>query len=160
MATRIRHIAAGRTLHLVDIENLAGGSRADRATLSWATQAYGEAVRYRSHDHRIVACGPRLAYEVGLLWPGALLKVGRGIDGADRVLGDHADPSFVGAHYDRVVVGSGDHYFAPVVAELIGAGLDVAVVCRRDALARSLDVVAPVVWLLDEVSTPLTAAVA
>lgn len=71
-----------------------------------------------------------------------------GIDGADRALLAEAAPAFVSTHDDRVVVASGDHGFAPLVVELDAAGVWVCVVNRREALARRLREVAPVVWYL------------
>ena len=114
-------------------------------------------MRFGPHDHRIVACGKHLIYPVGDCWPGALVRLARGIDGADRRLLEAAAPDFVLHHYDRVVVASGDHAFAPLVVELDRDGVDVAVVSRREALSRALAAVAPVVWYLDESNAPLAA---
>ena len=145
-----RHLPRGRTLHLVDLENLAGGSSVDLAGVDDAFDRYERVVRFRRGDHRIVACGRRLAFPAKDRWRGALVKAAHGVDGADRALLAEAPPAFVRGHYDRVVVASGDHGFAPLVIELDRLGLDVCVVSRRAALARTLLEVAPVVWYLDD----------
>lgn len=144
-----RHLPAGRTLHLVDLENLAGGSCVDWSEVTSVLARYEQVVRVRPGDHRIVACARRLAFPAKDWWKGALVKAAHGIDGADRALLAEAAPAFVRRRYDRVVVASGDHGFAPLVVELDAAGVDVCVVSRRDALARQLRAAAPVVWYLD-----------
>lgn len=146
---RRRHLPAGRTLHLVDLENLAGGSSAGAADVDDAFARYERVVRFGRGDHRIVACGRQLAYAAKDRWRGALVKAAHGVDGADRVLLAEAAPEFVCGRYDRVVVASGDHGFVPLVVALDGLGVDVCVVSRRDALARRLREAAPLVWYLD-----------
>ena len=144
-----RHLPTGRTLHLVDLENLAGGSGVHEVEVDLALARYERVVRVRSGDHRIIACGRRLAFQAKDRWSGALVKAAHGVDAADRALLAEAVPSFVRSHYDRVVVASGDHGFTQLVVELDAAGVDVCVVSRRDSLARRLREVAPVVWYLD-----------
>jgi hypothetical protein len=143
-----RRLPVGRTLHLVDLENLAGGSSVDDAEVDEALARYESVVRVRPGDHRIIACGRRLAFQAKDRWRGALVKAAHGVDGADRALLAEAVPAFVSSRYDRVVVASGDHGFAPLVVELDAAGVSVCVVSRREALARRLREVAPVVWYL------------
>jgi hypothetical protein len=145
-----RRLPRGRTLHLVDLENLAGGSGVATADVDLALERYEQVVRVGSADHRIVACARRLAFPAKHRWRGALVKAAHGIDGADRALLAEAAPPFVRSHYERVVVASGDHGFADLVVELDGAGVEVCVVSRRAALARRLREVAPVVWYLDD----------
>jgi hypothetical protein len=144
-----RHLPAGRTLHLVDLENLAGGSSASPAEIAAALSSYERTVRFAPGDHRVVACGKGLVYPVKDRWPGALVKFARGIDGADRLLLAAAEPAYVAAHYDRVVVAGGDHVFADLVAALGARGVDVCVVSLRSALSRRLEAVAPVVWHIE-----------
>jgi hypothetical protein len=144
-----RHLPAGRTLHLVDLENLVGGSGVDVDEVDLVLGRYEQVVRVRPGDHRIVACARRLVFPAKDRWRGALVKAAHGVDGADRALLAEAAPAFVRRRYDQVVVARGDPRFAPLGAELDAAGVDVCVVSRRDALAQRLRVVAPVVWYLD-----------
>lgn len=144
-----RHVPPGRALHVVDLENLAGGSSAPPASVTAAVAAYERAVGFRPGDHRVVACGPSLGFTAKAAWPGALVKVARGLDGADRLLLAEADPRFVECHYDRVVVASGDHIFAELVARLRLRRVGVCVVARRESLSRRLAAVAPALCYLD-----------
>src|SRR6186997_242146 len=104
----------GRTLHLLDVENLAGSPVPDRAALTAVGAAYRSAVTVRRGDHVLVGCDIRTMLDAGLAWPGARLVPGHGPDGADLALLDAADPGWVATHYTRVVVGSGDHAFTPL----------------------------------------------
>lgn len=133
-----RGLPAGRTLHLVDLENLAGGPFAGVAAMVATAGGYRRAAHPRKGDHVVVAVNPHIAYEAGSLWPGARLLAAHGPDGADRALLAEADPDWVSRHYDRVVIGSGDHIFAALAWQLRAAGLAVVVVARRSHLAAEL----------------------
>src|SRR5687767_1286085 len=113
MAT-LHHLPVGRTLHLLDLENLAGSPAPGRARLDLVAAAYRATMPVRDNDHVAVASDVRTALEAGLAWPGARLLAGRGPDGADRALLGATDPAWAATHYDRVVIGSGDHAFAPL----------------------------------------------
>lgn len=134
-----QHRARGRTLHLIDIENLAGGSEATAAEVVEALGSYRSALDVRSGDHVVIGSGRALLFDAGAAWPGARLLLGRGVNGADRALLEAASPvATVAALYDRVVIGSGDWIFAELVIDLRRSGLAVAVVSRADALAGIL----------------------
>ena len=133
-----RHGTPGRTLHLIDVENLVRGSGASPAQVVEALAAYRAAVALRFGDHVVIASGRRLLMAAGLAWPGARLLLGSGIDGADLALLGASEPVAVAAAYDRVVIGSGDGIFAARASELRRAGVVVAVVSLRDSLAIDL----------------------
>ena len=138
-ATRHRHrrrCPKGRTLHLIDIENLCGGTDTGDAAVREAVDRYRRTIRVAEDDHVIVGSGPTFAVAAKLAWPSAQLVVGHGINGADLALLDAAEPSFVADHYDRVVVASGDHAFAELVIDLRGRGTAVLVI-TRDAQSGS-----------------------
>jgi hypothetical protein len=80
----------------------------------------------------VIGAGPTLAVAAGLAWPGCQLVVGRGIDGADRALLAAVEPAFAASHYDRVLVASGDHAFAPLVAQLLERRVLVEVVVSQE----------------------------
>jgi hypothetical protein len=130
---------AGRTLHVIDVENLVGGSRAGAAAVGPALAAYRATVHVATDDHVVLGSGPTLAVAAGLAWPGAQLRVGHGVDGADRALLASVEPGFVAAHYDRVVVASGDHAFAGLIAALRARRVAVVTIAR-DRLSLSADV--------------------
>jgi hypothetical protein len=129
---------AGRTLHVIDIENLVGGSGAGAAAVALVLSTYRSTVTVGADDHAIIGAGPTLAVAAGLAWPGARLVLGRGVDGADRALLAAIDADFVATHYDRVVIASGDHAFAPLVGALRSRGVAVAVIVR-DRRSLSID---------------------
>jgi len=147
---RRRHLPVGRTLHLVDLENLAGGSAASRVEIDIALDGYEHAVRFGAGDHRVVACGKGLVFPAKDRWPGADVRYARGLDGADRLLLRAADPDDVAARFDRVVIGSGDHIFGELAIELDRRSVGVCVASRRSALSRRLHQVAPVVCFIND----------
>ena len=83
-----------------------------------------------------------LALEVGLAWPGPLLRAARGPDGADLALladlDDHLAAGSFRHRFSRVVIGGGDHIYEPAARRLTAAGTQVVVVSRPEALARCL----------------------
>jgi hypothetical protein len=132
-----------RTLHLVDVDNLLGDPRqASPASVAATLAAYRRAVRVLPVDLVVVATNPGLALDVGLAWPGPLLRAARGPDGADlALLADLADLMAAGAfpgRLSRVVFGGGDHIYEPAARRLAAAGTQVVVVSRPGALARRL----------------------
>ncbi len=152
MCRRDRRVPAGRALHVVDIENLVGGSGADAIEVDRALAHYEQVVRPGENDLRVVACGASLVFPVHDRWAGASIRKARGVDGADRILLDEASVANVVGRFDRVVVASGDHVFASLVVDLDAAGVEVVVVSRRTAMSRLLAVAAPFVWYFEDVA--------
>ena len=129
----------GRTWHLADVENLAGGSGPDQVTLGEVFNVYYKAAGFRPGDLTTVACNPALGVRVKAALRGVDLRVRRGKDGADLALLDAmADVEWVAYRFDRVVLGSGDGIFYEKVRELQAAGVAVGIVGRRGCIARSL----------------------
>lgn len=128
----------GRALHMVDVENLAGGPFTGLARVALA--AYLKTSEWREGDHVLVAGHPRSALEAGLAIdvPCRLLPA-HGPDGADlALLAAVQDVRFVAAHYERIVIGSGDGIFVDLVEELQSQGLEVWVVAPHDGLSLRL----------------------
>lgn len=123
---------------MIDIENLVGGSGAGPTAVGPALSTYRSAVAVGADDHAVIAAGPTLAVAAGLAWPGAQLRFGHGIDGADSALLDAVEPAFVAGHYDRVVIASGDHAFLPLVSALRARRVAVLLIVR-DELSLSRD---------------------
>jgi hypothetical protein len=134
---RARGIPRGRTLHLIDIENLAGARRELDDILA-AGEAYKRTITLRPGDHTVVGCDRTLLLAAEKAFPGARIVPGRGPDGADRALLGYEDVDDIARRYDRVVIGSGDHAFCGLVARLRDRGVAVCVVCRREALSADL----------------------
>jgi hypothetical protein len=128
-----------RTLHLIDVENLVGGVAAGHDAVGPALEAYRRTITIGPEDHVVLGTGTELAFAAKAAWPGALLRIGKGLDGADRALLSVLDPAFIASHYHRLVVASGDHAFAPMVADLRARRMAVVVVTRnRESLSGDL----------------------
>ena len=132
-----------RTLHLIDIENLMGGSFDDAPMIERSLQHYRLAANYTKGDQAIIGCDARLLLSVHQAWPGAFRAVGRGPDGADRAILSAVAAEDVARRFQRVVLGSGDGIFAPLVARLGRRGVRVETVSRRIALSGKLAKWAP-----------------
>ena len=111
-----------RTLHLIDIENLAGGPSA--ADPRRALGFYMLKVGWNHSDvSYIAACGlmmSQLAF--GIAEMPCRTFTANGTDGADQKLLEHADPAWIASRFYRLVIGSGDGIFADVAkqARLLG----------------------------------------
>ncbi len=112
----------GRSLHLVDIENLVGEPtlwRPDRIKATF--DAYLQIAIWRPGDSLVIAANPSfmkmLAFDLVEMAHRPLCAWGK--DAADQLLLG-AVPADVGARFGRLVVGSGDHAFASLVGSLRG----------------------------------------
>ena len=150
----------GRTLHLVDLENLLGDERCSgvgRAGL----ERYLELARWDPGDQTIVAAHPELIRQIGFDAPVPCnLHATRGDDSADRMLLAHAPAELVVARYDRLVLGSGDGIFVRLARTVRAAGVPVLVVARSEGVAARFRRWAfPVVRFTLDVDAALTATV-
>lgn len=147
-AGRATWAPAGRTLHLVDVENLAEAAHLDEAAVAEQGDSYRSVVDVGAVDHVWIASHPRLAYAARSGWPGARILVGHGPDGADLALLDALAMDDIAERFDEVVVGSGDGVFASTALQLRLLGLQVGVVARAESLSRRLAQAASYVRLL------------
>jgi hypothetical protein len=114
-----------------------------------ALDAVNDALLVRDGDHVIVASNHRLAVDVKIARPSFRVIAGGGPDGADRaLLAELDDVEWVTQRFDRVVIGSGDGVFVPIVHTLRSAGIPVGIVSRAAALSRPLRLAASFVRLL------------
>jgi hypothetical protein len=130
-----------RTVVLLDLENLCGGSQhvPERAvsvtnrvlSLTTSQQPRQIVAAYGIAAHRAV---PDLAFALR----GARILIGRGIDGADLRLIEVLDEDPSIARSSHVVLGSGDGIFADKVSALGRSGTHVTVVGRQGAISRRL----------------------
>lgn len=139
----------GRTLFLVDAENLAGIGRPGADVLVSAANRLAEVMPAGPADHMVVGVAHNALLGAGLAWPHARLVVGSGPDGADLALLATAQAEDLAARYDRVVVASGDGVFAPLVAELGSLGVDAVVVSPPGFCSRRLRLAASAVVALE-----------
>lgn len=119
-----------RTLFLIDIENMAGGSDLSYAEVAEVQCRIGDAVMSRPGDHTVIAASHHNALPMFYGWTGSAQRIARsGQDGADNALLEAvADVEWVAERYQRVVVASGDNAFAFAVAALKAAGVTVVVI--------------------------------
>ena len=128
-----------RSLHLVDIENLVGEPTSWRPDRIRATfDAYLQTATWRPGDSLVVAANPSfmkmLAFDLVGMAHRSLCAWGK--DAADQLLLG-AVPADVGTRFGRLVVGSGDHAFAPLVASLRGR-IETLVVIAAGFIAAEL----------------------
>ena len=144
-----RHVPEGRTLHLVDIENLVGDPFAPPTEVVQRIREYLVAADWRDGDHVVVAGHPDLLMAArNVQGLGFRALAGYGKDGADNALLGASDESFTASRYCRVSIRSGDHAFTDLAAHLGKLGTIVWVVARRGSLARSLRMAAAYVGQL------------
>ena len=138
-----------RTVHLVDIENLAG------TAIPTLREVMEVQVRYARHmppgadDHVIMASNHLALVNAALGWPHARYRVRSGPDGADLELLDVIESENVATRFTRVVIGSGDGVFGHAAQGLMERGVRVTVVSRWGSLAPSLERAAMEVIYLD-----------
>lgn len=146
---RAKYVRAGRTLFLLDFENLMGGLRAGMAALRQVVSYFRDAVPGEEGDHYIIGVNPRFGVIAKACWPSAKLVTRSGPDGADIALIEQVkNVRFIAARYDRIVIGSGDGVFVHVARAYRYYGLKVEVASRRRSLSRELMAVASTVYFL------------
>jgi hypothetical protein len=149
---RAAYVPAGRSLHLVDVENLMGGPELGDTVLRDSLAGYRASAPVFDGDHVIIGANPQLGLAAKTAWPGARLVVRGGPDGADIPLLEAVrDVAFIAARYDQIVVGSGDGAFEVVVREFRSRGLAVGVVSLRRGLSYALGTLASFVRLMPEI---------
>ena len=128
-----------RTLHLIDLENLCPHGHVTANAVDRVWQLYTSRVGVYNDDGVVVAVdGARALVASGSLPRGIRLLTGRGPNGADRVLLGVVDVAWAKRRYERVVVASGDHVFAPSIRACQAAGVRVELVAGCGAVARVL----------------------
>ena len=144
-----------RTLHVVDIENLAGAAIPSLDLVSEVQIRYLACLGFGADDQVVLATSHLGLLNAGLGWPHARHLVRSGKDGADLELIDVLEHENVAARFRHVVIGSGDGGFSQAAANLRAGGIHVTVVSRLGSLAQTLASVAGEVVYID---APLTAA--
>lgn len=128
-----------RTLHLVDLENLAGGPWADADTVDLVWRRYEVVAGVGPADTVQVAADKSLYTRMAFTLPrGIRFRPATGPDGADRRLLADAPTEWIVERFDRLVIGSGDGAFADRAAACRQHGVAVHVVAVPGTLARRL----------------------
>ena len=153
----------GRTIHLIDIENLVGRPRAGVGALHQALECYRCTGPVAGGDRVVIGASPQVGRQVEPLikwfWPSAELCTRGGPNGADIALIERVknDSPSILTRFDRIVIGSGDGDFAPVARVYIARGLVVDVASRRKSLSRELEDAVREVWYFPEIDLDLAA---
>lgn len=138
-----------RTLHVVDIENLAGVAVPTRDLVAEVQVRYLECLPFAVDDQVVLATNHLALLNAGLGWPHARYRVRSGRDGADLELLDVLEHENVADRFSDVVIGSGDGGFGRAAADLAARGVRVIVVSRWGSLAHELARAAAEVIYLD-----------
>ena len=151
---RVSYVRGGRTLHILDLENLCGGPDQIPAEKYAVADLYRTQAEIAEDDHVVVGANPSSLIDCFDIFPGSRLVGQHGPDGADlALLGALRHIHWVAQRYDRVIIGSGDHCFAPSAAALRARGILVGVVAREGSVSRSLAASAGFVRLLRHTSS-------
>ncbi len=137
-ARRARRPFPARTLHLVDIENLAGTGMPTEGQVASLSGAYATQVGLGPWDQVIIGCNHNALAAVGHGWPGARYLIRSGPDGADAELLGVIAAENVASRFTHVTIASGDGAFAWAAAGLVAAGCHVTVASRPGALSTRL----------------------
>jgi hypothetical protein len=155
VATRRRFPA--RTVHLVDIENLAGTAVPTLREVMDVHGRYARRMALGADDHVIMASNHLALVNAAVGWPHARYRVRSGPDGADLELLDVIESENVAARFTSVVIGSGDGMFGRAAQDLAERGVRVTVVSRWGSLAPGLERAAVEVIYLDSPLRPVAA---
>jgi hypothetical protein len=134
-----------RSLHLLDIENLVGVPPREASCecygaafadyLRWVEVAASDQLVWASNPANVLK-GTRVAQHMKVL-------PAKGPDGADIALRQYAYASLgvdkIKKDFSTVYIGSGDHIFADLVADLLASGVDVCVVGRARQVSSELE---------------------
>lgn len=141
-ARRHRRPVAGRSYHIVDLENLCGAGLPAAPAAPAATAALERyvAAGMGACDFGVVAVNRSTLRRLAFVLPRALrwVAAGTGPDAADTALLGAVDARLLARRFERVVIGSGDGAFADLAATLKAAGVDVVVVTWPGQLSAKL----------------------
>jgi hypothetical protein len=138
-----------RTLHVVDIENLAGAAIPTLIQVNEVQDWYLTRLGFGAADQAVLASSHLGFINAALGWPHARYKVRSGRHGADLELLDVLEHEDVAARFSHVVIGSGDGMFGRAARRLRDRGVRVTVVSRPGSLAAALARAAQDVVYLD-----------
>jgi hypothetical protein len=142
-----------RSLHLIDVENLAGTATPDPVQARHLQGRYLLLVGVSTGDQVVIASSHLALKTAGCWWAGARYLVR---SGPDLALLDLAGHEHISERFSQVTIASGDGIFAPVAASLAVAGCQVSVISRRTGLSRQLALA--VGWKVTYIDPPGTHA--
>ena len=134
----------GRALHVIDLENLAGGWLGIRCAREvW--QTYERGIGIQNGDRAIVVVSSMFAAAVRPVIPSyvRLEFCPPGPDAADRLLQKLAVAEINRTRFATVIIASGDRSFACTAELARSHGMNVWLVSGRSAVARKLAAICP-----------------
>lgn len=130
--------ARRRTLHLIDIENLAGVALPMQREVREVRAQYHKRVGVGEADHVVLASSHLAFRDAAFGWCDARHLVRSGPDGADLELLDVIYGENVAGRFPLVAIGSGDGIFAEAAAYLARRGCHVTAVSLPGHLSAAL----------------------
>lgn len=150
----ITRIAQNRVLHLIDVENLTGGSLCSLLGVVTTADEYLNLFRPTGEDIYVIATSCSNAPAACFGWPTSAQRLMRsGENGADLALLEAYEPLEIASKFPRVVIGSGDGIFTDLTIQLTALGCQVTIVSRPEALSKRLQMAAQKVELLSDMNT-------
>ena len=135
-ARTIKALAKGRSIHLIDIENLCLESNPTEEHVALAKAAYIQKVKPGPNDHFFVTVSSKSNMAAAVFgWGNASFGCKEGHDGADYLLAELMLDGQLGERFEKVYLASGDGGLAPFASALIKQGIDVEVVAVPSALS-------------------------
>jgi len=148
----ITRTASNRVLHLIDVENLAGGSFCSLQGVETTADEYLSLILPTGEDIYVIATSCNNAPAACFGWPTSAQRLMRsGENGADLALLNAYEPLEITSKFSRVVIGSGDGIFAELAIQLTTLGCEVTIVSRPDALSKRLQMAANNIVLLSDI---------
>lgn len=140
-----------RTLHVIDVENLASSAAPSAADVALIERRYRETAGVGASDHVVLATRAAAAPGAWFGWSLARRLVCSGCDGPPALLCQTLLNEDVANRYDRVVIGSGNAALAEAAARLQAAGVEVTVVARSGrSVSKRLKFAVRDIRLLDQ----------
>jgi hypothetical protein len=127
-----------RTLHVVDIENLAGTAIPTLLEVNKVQRLYLARLGFGADDQVVMAASHMCLVNAALGWPHARYRVRSGRDGADLELMDVLLHEDVASRFRHVVIGSGDGMFRAAAESLTSRNVRVTVASRPGSLSYYL----------------------
>lgn len=139
MRGRGNRLAEGRTMMLVDIENLCGTGLVGVADVIAVKEMLWRVVELpRQAQVTVATSAPATIVDAGRAWPEARALFRPGHDGADHCLLAVIREENLGKRFAHVVIASGDGIFSAGVGQLRAQGVLVTVVANRGSTAGEL----------------------
>ena len=147
----IKTLATGRSIYLIDIENLVGASEISEEQVAQVRADVLSVAAPRPMDQFYVASSHHNKTAASFGWPSATYGFKSGEDGADFMLIKQMIEVGNAQNFDHVYVASGDGGMAWYVNHLASCGVRVTIVANHRGFSgemRSAD--ADVIWLDDD----------